>query len=74
MSVQWGRGDMAMVKVTFDDSSHFQLRTMVRKLCDKELAPFAQEIDKTNGFSKLRVSKCGMYCIWHRVIQWYMQP
>lgn len=27
---------------------------MVRKLCDKELAPYAQEIDKNNGFTKLR--------------------
>ena len=27
----------------------------MRKLCDKELAPYAQEIDKNNGFSKMRV-------------------
>lgn len=33
-----------------------KLRETVRHFCDKELAPFAGEIDQKNEFSKLRVS------------------
>ena len=44
---------MSMVRSIFVIT---QFRGTVRSFCDKELAPFADEIDKTNDFPQLRVS------------------
>ena len=38
--------------------SVLQLRETVRNFCDKELAPYADEIDRNNEFKDLRVSRC----------------